>query len=385
MGSRDRFVLDSVMGLSDGLLIIVPPFIDSLLSSMAILHERFRRGLATHLTLLTLAQLEYLNDTISNYNAILLVDPPNVLRLEGIGEIFSSKRIFVISRGNVKWLSADSHLEYDGSLPQLIWQFLGNELDKESMRFLEAAVVYESSSSNYDASSFSGWLNAEPTSYIALPGILRLPLSAVISRAFSPAIPGLTGNEAEAKDLVKAVGRRLDVTYTDLTEDQVMDLLRYLGDFMLRAGFRGEYLDKLVFTNRKWLGLNVDVLDSLLALEAQLALWEYAGGIVDPILNPQSVEVANNVIIKYISILSNYLNQLSKVGITLNNQQLTLADRLCSILSFSFEKHDETFSTPDASLQISCVFSGNVKEADIIFNRSDYSITVRGLPNEDQR
>jgi hypothetical protein len=155
----------------------------------------------------------------------------------------NNKAVIVVSGHDVDWVNADIFIEYTDSLPQLIWQSLNNELSKDSMRFLEASIIYESTIvPNYDISVFNGWLTTESYNYPALPGILRLPLSVSLSRAFSPIIPGITGNENEAKNLVRAIAKRTDAMYKDLNEEQVLSLFKYLGDFVLKADFRGELL-----------------------------------------------------------------------------------------------------------------------------------------------
>lgn len=387
MKSRSRLILDSIINASDNLLIVVPPFINSLLTAIALLMERFRRGLLTHITLLTLESLDELGDVISRYNSILLIEPPTVIGINNLVNALNGRRVLIISRENIDWVNADALLEFNDSMPQFIWQLLNDELSQESMRFIEAAVSHEFYSiPDYNVSLFNGWTTTEPINYPALPGILRLPLSESLARSISPVIPGVTGNEAEARSLVKAVSRRVDAMYGDLGEDEVMTLLRYIGDFILRAGFRGDYLDKLVLMNRRWVGTNIDVLESILAIESQLALWEYAGGLVNPIINPQSVKDVDNLITKYVGVISELMGQLDREAITIGQgyQLLTLIDRLCSIMSFKAEGRNRVFSTEDGSAQVMCILSGDVPEADLVFRRNNYLIAVKGLRNDSQ-
>ncbi|MGC8606014.1 MAG: hypothetical protein ACP5GZ_01340 [Vulcanisaeta sp.] len=383
MKSRGRFILDSIINSSDNLLIITPPFINSLFSAIVILIERFRRGLLTHITLLTLESLNDLRrDVISRYNSILFVDPPTVVKLNELINSLNGKRVFMIGREGIEWVNTDVYLEFTDSMPQLIWQLLNNELSQDSLRFLETAIIYEFSViPNYNASSFNGWLTTEPINYPALPGILRLLLSVSLSRAFSPVIPGITGNESEARSLVKAIAKKTDVQYNELNEDEVMTLLKYISDFMLRAGFRGDYLDKLVLMHRKWNNNDIDVLESILAVESQLVLWEYAGGLLNPILNPQSIKEINGIITKYISIINELMNQLNKDNIVIRqgSQPLTLIDRLCSIINFQVENKNHSFSIGNEPIQINCAFNEDVTDADLVFKRSNYSIVIRGL------
>ncbi|WP_243669075.1 hypothetical protein [Vulcanisaeta sp. JCM 16161] len=210
MKSRGRLILDSIINSSDNLLIVVPPFINSLFSAMTILMERFNRGLLTHLTLLTLESLNDLRrDVISRYNSVLLIDPPTIMRLDELAHSFNGKRVLVIGREGIDWITADAYLEFMDSMPQLIWQLLNNELSQDSMKFLETAITYEFYvTPDYNTSLFNGWLTTELINYPALPGILRLPLSTSLSRAFSPIIPNITGNEAEARNLIKAIAKR---------------------------------------------------------------------------------------------------------------------------------------------------------------------------------
>jgi hypothetical protein len=382
-------MLDSIIGSNDNLLIIVPPFINSLLASIVLLNERFKNGLITHLTLLTLNSLNELGDTIEKYNSVLFIDPPTIASMSKIEKHLNNKAVIVVSGHDVDWVNADIFIEYTDSLPQLIWQSLNNELSKDSMRFLEASVIYESTIvPNYDISVFNGWLTTESYNYPALPGILRLPLSVSLSRAFSPIIPGITGNENEAKNLVRAIAKRTDAMYKDLNEEQVFSLFKYLGDFVLKADFRGDYLDKLMFVNRKWGGIDVDVLDSILAIEAQLVLWEYVNGIMSPILNPESVKDTDNLVTKYVLTLGSYINQVLKGGNNVSidyGQPLSLIDRLCSMMSFHYEKQSKSFLPQGAPYQVLCVFDEDVKDADLLFKRHSYSIAVKGLFNEDQR
>lgn len=384
MKPRGRFILDSIINSSDNLLIVVPPFINSLFSAVALLMERFRRGLLTHITLLTLESLNDLRrDVIGRYSSVLLVDPPTVTRLEELSHSLNGKRVFVIGREDIDWVNTDAYLEYTDSIPQLIWQLLNNELGQDSMRFLESAIAYEFSvMPDYNISLFNGWLTTELINYPALPGILRLPLSASLSRAFSPVIPNITGSETEAKNLVKAITRKGDALYKDLNEDEVMALLKYIGDFMLRAGFRGgDYLDKLVLMHRRWVNTDIDVLETILAVESQLVLWEYAGGLLNPVLNPQSVKDLDNLFVKYIAVISEYMKQLDRDSITVRQgyQPLTLIDRLCSIMNFKIENKNKSFLIENEPLQLICAFNEEVADADLVFKRNNYSIAVKGL------
>ncbi|BDR91244.1 hypothetical protein [Vulcanisaeta souniana] len=384
MKSKGRLILDSIINSSDNLLIITPPFINSLLASIIILIERFRRNLLTHVTLLTLESLNDLRDVAGRYNSILFVEPPSIMRLSEITNSFNGKRLFIIGKEDAEWVNADTYLEYSVSMPQLIWQLLNNELGQDSLRFLEAAIIYELMIvPNYDISSFNGWSVTEPINFPALPGILRLPLSASLSRALSPIIPGITGNETEARNLVKVITKKANATYRELGEDEVMTLLKYIGDFMLRAGFRGDYLDKLILMQRKWSDTDVDVLESILAIEAQLSLWEYINGIMSPVLNPQSVGDTDNVVAKYVSVIGEYLGQLGKANdIVLRQgyQSLTLVDRLCSIMNFYTESHNQSFAIEGSPLKIMCIFSNEeVGDAELVFKRTGYSMAVRGL------
>ncbi|WP_252901018.1 hypothetical protein [Vulcanisaeta sp. JCM 14467] len=347
MKPRSRFVLDSVINSSDNLLMVVPPFINSLFSAIALLMERFRRGLLTHITLLTLESINDLRrDVISRYNSILFIDPPTIMQFNEFVNSLSGKRVFVIGREGIDWVNADAYLEFTDSIPQLIWQLLNNELSQDSMRFLEAAITYEFSvMPDYNVSLFNGWLTTEFINYPALPGILRLPLSISLTRAFSPVIPNITGNETEAKNLVKTITKKVDASYKDLNEDEVMTLLKHISDFMLGAGFRGDYLDKLVLMHRRWINTDVDVLETILAVESQLVLWEYAGGLLAPILNPQSVKEMNGSITKYLGVISEYVKQLDRDSITVRQgyQPLTLIDRLCSIINFKIDSRSKSF------------------------------------------
>ena len=383
MKPRGRFILDSIINSSDNLLMVVPPFINSLLSAIALLMERFRRGLLTHITLLTLESINDLSrDVMSRYNSILFIDPPTIMQLNELANSLSGKRVFIIGREGIDWVNADAYLEFTDSMPQLIWQLLSNELSQNSMRFLEAAIMYEFSvMPDYNVSLFNGWLTTELINYPALPGILRLPLSTSLSRAFSPVIPNVTGNEVEARNLVKAITKRVDTSYKDLSEDEVMTLLKYIGDFMLRAGFRGDYLDKLVLMHRRWVNTDVDVLETILAVESQLVLWEYVGGLLNPILNPQGVKEMNDLFTKYLSVINEYMKQLDKDSITVRQgyQPLTLIDRLCSIINFKTENRDKSFLIENETPQLTCAFNEEVTDADLVFKRGNYLIAVKGL------
>lgn len=376
--------MDSIINLSDNLLIITPPFINSLLASIIILLERFRRNLLTHVTPLTLESLSDLRDVVGRYNSILFVEPPSIMKLGEITNSLNGKRLFIIGKEDVEWVNADTYLEYSSSMSQLIWQLLNNELGQDSLRFLEASIIYELMViPDYDISSFNGWSVTEPINFPALPGILRLPLSTSLSRAFSPIIPGITGNEAEARNLVRIITKKANATYRELGEDEVMTLLKYVGDFMLRAGFRGDYLDKLILTQRKWSNTDVDVLESILAIEAQLSLWEYVNGIMSPVLNPQSVRDTDNVIAKYMSVIGEYLGQLGKANdiiIRQGYQSLTLVDRLCSTISFHTESHNQAFSIEGSPLKVMCVFNDEeITDTELVLKRAGYSMAVRGL------
>ncbi len=378
--------MDSIINSSDNLLIVVPPFINSLFSAVALLMERFRRGgLLTHITLLTLESLNDLGrDVIGRYNSILLIDPPTVMSLDELSHSLNGKRVFVISREDIDWVNADVYLESTDSIPQLIWQLLNHELGQDSMRVLESAITYEFSvMPDYNVSLFNGWLTTELINYPALPGVLRLPLSASLSRAFSPVIPNITGNAAEARNLIKTITRRSDALYKDLNEDEVMTLLKYIGDFMLRAGFRGgDYLDKLVLMHRRWVNTDIDVLETILAVESQLVLWEYAGGLLNPpVLNPQSVKDLDNLFDKYIAVISEYMKQLDRDSITVRQgyQPLTLIDRLCSIMNFKIESKNKSFLIENEPLQLICAFNEEVADADLVFKRNNYAIAVKGL------
>ncbi|GAB6946614.1 hypothetical protein JCM16161A_07440 [Vulcanisaeta sp. JCM 16161] len=383
MKSRGRLILDSIINSSDNLLIVVPPFINSLFSAMTILMERFNRGLLTHLTLLTLESLNDLRrDVISRYNSVLLIDPPTIMRLDELAHSFNGKRVLVIGREGIDWITADAYLEFMDSMPQLIWQLLNNELSQDSMKFLETAITYEFYvTPDYNTSLFNGWLTTELINYPALPGILRLPLSTSLSRAFSPIIPNITGNEAEARNLIKAIAKRDDASYRDLGEDEVMTLLKYISDFMLRAGFRGDYLDKLVLMHRRWINTDVDVLETILAVESQLVLWEYAGGLLNPVLNPQSVKDMDGTLTKYVAVISEYVKQLDRDSITVKQgyQPLTLIDRLCSIINFKTETGSKPFLIENEPQQLICAFNEDITDADLVFKRGNYSIAVKGL------
>ncbi len=385
MRPRNKSVLDSIINSLDNLLIIVPPFPNIIFPAIALLMERFKRGLLTHITLLTLDSLNELRDVVSRYGSILLIEPPTVLGLNDIVNSINGKRVLIISREDVDWVNADASLEVADSIPQSMWQLLNDELGQESMRFIEAAVVYEFSSiPDYEISLFNGWLNTEPINYPALPGILRLPLSTSLSRSVSPAIPGITGNEAEARNFVRSITKRADATYKDLSEDEVMTMLRYIGDFMLRAGFRGDYLDKLILMNRRWVNTDVDVLESVLAVESQLVLWEYAGGLMNPIINPQGVKDLDNLISRYVAVINELMGQLDRDNLTIRQgyQLLTLVDRLCSIMSFKTEGKNKTFSVENEPMQLMCMFNGGNPEADLVFKRGNYSIAVKGLTHD---
>ena len=383
MKPRGRFILDSIINSSDNLLMVVPPFINSLFSAIALLMERFKRGLITHITLLTLESLSDLRrDIISRYNSILFIDPPTIMGLNEFANSLGGKRTLIIGREDIDWVNADAYLEFRDSIPQLIWQLLNNELSQDSMRFLEAAIMYEFSvTPDYNVSLFNGWLTTELINYPALPGILRLPLGTSLSRAFSPVIPNITGNEAEAKNLVKAITKKVDASYKDLNEDEVMALLKHISDFMLGAGFRGDYLDKLVLMHRRWINTDVDVLETILAVESQLVLWEYAGGLLSPITNPQSVKEMSGLFTKYLSVINEYMRQLDKGSITVRQgyQQLTLIDRLCSIINFKAENKNESFLLENEPLQLTCAFNEEVTDADLVFKRGNYSIAIKGL------
>ncbi|WP_243666848.1 hypothetical protein [Vulcanisaeta sp. JCM 16159] len=362
---------------------VVPPFINSLFSAIALLMERFRRGLLTHVTLLTLDSLNDLRrDVIGRYNSILLIDPPVVMRLNELANASMEKKTLIIGREGIDWVDTDAYLEFNESMPQLIWQLLNNELSQDSIRFLETAVIHEFSvTPDYNTSLFNGWLTTELINYPALPGILRLSLSISLSRAFSPVIPGITGNEKEAKNLVKAITKRTDATYKELNEGEVMALLKYIGDFMLRTGFRGDYLDKLVLMHRKWVNTDFDVLESILAVESQLVLWEYAGGLLNPVLNPQSIKTMDNLITRYMAIFGELVGQLDKDSIMVRQgyQPLTLIDRLCSIIGFKTESKNKIFLLENEETQLICAFNEDVTDAELVFKRGNYSIAVRGL------
>lgn len=384
MKSKSKVVLDSIINSSDSLLMVVPPFINSLFSAIALLMERFRRGgLITHVTLLTLDSLNDLRrDVIGRYNSILLIDPPVVMRLNELANTINGKKTLIIGREGIDWVNTDAYLEFNESMPQLIWQLLNNELSQDSIRFLETAVIHEFSvTPDYNISLFNGWLTTELINYPALPGILRLPLSISLSRAFSPVIPGITGNENEAKNLVKTIAKRTDATYKELNEGEVMALLKYIGDFMLRSGFRGDYLDKLVLMHRKWVNTDFDVLESILAVESQLVLWEYAGGLLNPVLNPQSIKAMDNLITRYMAIFGELVGQLDKDSIMVRQgyQPLTLIDRLCSIIGFKTESKNKIFLLENEETQLICAFNEDVTDAELVFKRGNYSIVVRGL------
>lgn len=388
MKSRSKLAMDSIVNSRDNLLIIVPPFINSLLPSIVLLNERFKSGLITHLTLLTLESVGELGDVIERYSSVLFIDPPLIMNFRSIEERLHGKSIIVVSNHDVDWVNAEVSIEYTDSLSQTMWQLLGNELGRDSRRFLEASIIYESTIiPNYDLSSFNAWSVTDPINYPALPGILRLPLSTALSRAFSPAIPGITGNESEAKNLVKAVTKKVDATYRDLGEEQVMDLFKYLSDLILRAGLRGDYLDKLMLGNRKWIDSNIDVLDSILAIEAQLVLWEYVNGIMAPILNPEGVKDVDGLATKYVVMLGNYVGKIDKAGsIDIDHgPSLTLIDRLCSIMNFRSERQGVNFVFRDSPYQVTCIFNEGeeVRDAQLMFKRPGYSIAIRGVFGED--
>ncbi|WP_243676108.1 hypothetical protein [Vulcanisaeta distributa] len=98
---------------------VVPPFINSLFSAIALLMERFRRGgLITHVTLLTLDSLNDLRrDVIGRYNSILLIDPPVVMRLNELANTINGKKTLIIGREGIDWVNTDAYLEFNESMP----------------------------------------------------------------------------------------------------------------------------------------------------------------------------------------------------------------------------------------------------------------------------
>ncbi len=119
MKSKSKVVLDSIINSSDSLLMVVPPFINSLFSAIALLMERFRRGgLITHVTLLTLDSLNDLRrDVIGRYNSILLIDPPVVMRLNELANTINGKKTLIIGREGIDWVNTDAYLEFNESMP----------------------------------------------------------------------------------------------------------------------------------------------------------------------------------------------------------------------------------------------------------------------------
>ncbi|MFP3216244.1 MAG: hypothetical protein RXP99_02990, partial [Vulcanisaeta sp.] len=168
MKSRSKLAMDSIVNSRDNLLIIVPPFINSLLPSIVLLNERFKSGLITHLTLLTLESVGELGDVIERYSSVLFIDPPLIMNFRSIEERLHGKSIIVMSNHEVDWVNAEVSIEYTDSLSQTMWQLLGNELDRDSRRFLEASIIYESAIiPNYDLSSFNAWSVTDPINYPA--------------------------------------------------------------------------------------------------------------------------------------------------------------------------------------------------------------------------
>ncbi|WP_069806793.1 hypothetical protein [Vulcanisaeta thermophila] len=367
------------------MLIIAPPLNDSILTSLFIISERARRGWITHarwLTQSSLRDLGDLRDIIDRYPVVLFVDPPTRFNLEGITNAFSDKRVYSIHSVKPTWLSADVELELDKSVPRTLWGLMGNEphVDAKSLMFLIVALVHESTVSHQVDRVFDKMplVDAEVLEYPSIPGLLIMPLHKALSHSISPVVPNVTGNEERAKELVRGLLGRVDVSFGDLSGDKLLELFRDIANELVVSGVYTSYLDKVMSGLIKWKSTKVDTLEILLAIESQLTLWRYIVGVAQPVTNPDTLVSRGDLmgtVDEYLGILGHALNELLRSGkATLNvNEPLPIADRLCSVSTFTNKSF--TLEFPKAGWVINCPGAGG--DDDLVFNRYGYSMGVR--------
>jgi hypothetical protein len=226
---------------------------------------------------------------------------------------------------------------------------------------------------------FREWVDVEELGYPNLPA-LDGPLWRSLYLSMAPYVPGVTGNEEEARRLVEKIGLKAQDTFNALHTEALVELMRQLGDRLIRGNFRGDYLDKLLIGHRRWIN-GGGLLDTLLALESQLGLWEYTVGTVKPLLDPNTaVRLTEGTVNNYAKAIGAATTRLLDHGrLLLDQGSPTLIDRVCSIASFSNVKN-YVLATAGDEWGILCTrddASGRILEVSeraLIYRRRDYTL-----------
>lgn len=331
---RVRLFLDNLVSTEEPLLILAPPFIDSVFSSLALLLARYWGGRITHLTLLSLDNMEHVLDMLSKYKAALVVDPPSLLKWRDLDDALGGGRVSLITRGFAA--SFGNRLDSgDSSISYLVLSTMGSNLPRDSVKALELSIMNEALSCvECREAGFKDWVDVENLGYPSLP-LPNEPLWRSLYLSIMPYIPGITGNEVEARRIVERIGAR-DDSLSTVRPESFMELLRHVSDRLLRHGFRGDYLDKVLVGYMRWID-GGGLIETLLSVESQLGLWEYSVGLLRPIVEPNySLELTRDLINKYVKALDSTISRvLESGGAVLEHVGVTLIERVCSILSFS--------------------------------------------------
>ncbi len=371
-----RGLLYGIINSPESLIIITPPFLDSALTSIALLLERYRRGFITHVTLLTLDAFEYIGDAINRYGKALLLDPPIHIR-EDLVESLRRNDAYILAQEECEWARFGVKAVVDDSIPLVVLETLESELSEKSRAFLEAAIAFQQLTFK-EGPLFDRWALIEETGLPPLPGVHRGDLITSLRRAFSPPLPGVTGEKEVAEEIVTHIAKRRDVKYLELGIDDILEIIKSIGDLTLRHGLTGLLIDKAFLTgHKKWKDLEIDVHESLLAIEAQLALWNYTIGMLRPIIEPTSVETVEGLMDVYASILGKcIINALSGRQISAKARTLTMFDKLCSLVQY---KSDERLEFEvEGGLKVRCMTGSRGEEdADITFKHGGYLMEIR--------
>lgn len=374
--------LNPVLEERDPLLIIAPPFNDLILASLYIVNERARRGRISHAKWLTMTYSQDLKEVVERYPAILFVDPPTKINIEGFSEVLSNKKVYLMRTSEIDWLKADVELEFSNSIPRSIWQSMGDEeVNEQSLKFIITAMAHEASVSQYvnkilDKTPMEG---IEVLEYPAIPGLLLMPIYKALSHSISPIIPSVTGNEDNAKNIIKGIIKNDTARFGELSSHDMLEIIRAMADSLLEYDIRSAYLDKLMIGFIKWRDTNVDVLEILLSIESQLSFWNHVMGILNPIIDPDMIirNVAMpNLISNYLSILGHVITDLlmDKSPKPLNIEQpLPIMDRVCSITTFTSKRFTLELQSPHWIIKCPRLDG----DEDAVFNRYGYSIAIK--------
>lgn len=390
MRSTVSLSISPILEDKEPLLIIAPPFNDLILTSLYILNERAIRGRITHAKWLTQVLLQDLKDVVERYPSVLFIDPPTKFNMEGLSEVLGNRNVYVMRTSEIDWLRPDVDLEFGDSIPRSIWQLISNEkLDTKSARFVIAAVVHEMSVSQYINKIDNVSLDdVETLEYPAIPGLLLMPIHKALAHSISPIIPNITGNEENARKVIRGIVKNEKAMFNELSGNEVLEIIRAIANELLMHGIKGNYLDKLMIGLIKWKNTNVDLLETLLSIESQLSFWHYIVGAVRPITEPDIIVKDNNEILNlinnYLSLLGHTIANLlmEKTSASLNVEQpLPIMDRICSMSAFTNKQFVLEF--PNLHWIVKCPRPGG--DEDIVFNRYGYSIAVKVVSKDEYK